>query len=110
MNVQPCLKVLTGRVLKTCARPHTSFFTSHISEEEIRLLGQVGFPQERCINYLTPDEAHEEIRAAWQNREYDRSALPFLSSFHRLLTITEDIRPISFASITVAMKNEIYNG
>ncbi|XP_017888147.1 uncharacterized protein LOC108629789 [Ceratina calcarata] len=39
-----------------------------LTEEEIRLLGQVGFPQERCINYLTPDEAHEEIRAAWQNR------------------------------------------
>ncbi|XP_043494843.1 uncharacterized protein LOC122519462 isoform X5 [Polistes fuscatus] len=38
-----------------------------LSEDEIRLLGQVGFPQERCINYLTPDEAHEEIRAAWQN-------------------------------------------
>lgn len=41
-----------------------------VSEEEIRLLGQVGFPQERCINYLTPDEAHEEIRTAWQSREY----------------------------------------
>lgn len=46
------------------------FFTSRVSEEEIRLLGQVGFPQGRCINYLTPDEVHEEIRAAWQNREY----------------------------------------
>ncbi|XP_014486603.1 PREDICTED: uncharacterized protein LOC106750639 [Dinoponera quadriceps] len=39
-----------------------------LSEEEIQLLSQVGFPQERCINYLTPDETHEEIRAAWQNR------------------------------------------
>ncbi|XP_043673982.1 uncharacterized protein LOC122631869 isoform X1 [Vespula pensylvanica] len=39
-----------------------------LSDDEIQLLGQVGFPQERCINYLTPDEAHEEIRAAWQNR------------------------------------------
>ncbi|XP_053982109.1 uncharacterized protein LOC128887194 [Hylaeus anthracinus] len=39
-----------------------------LAEEEIRLLGQVGFPQGRCINYLSPDEAHEEIRAAWQNR------------------------------------------
>ncbi|KAL2736423.1 uncharacterized protein V1477_012932 [Vespula maculifrons] len=38
-----------------------------LSDDEIQLLGQVGFPQERCINYLTPDEAHEEIRAAWQN-------------------------------------------
>ncbi|XP_047358451.1 uncharacterized protein LOC124952500 isoform X4 [Vespa velutina] len=38
-----------------------------LSDDEIRLLGQVGFPQERCINYLTPDEAHEEIRVAWQN-------------------------------------------
>lgn len=42
----------------------------HVLDEEIRLLGQLGFPQERCINYLTPDEAHEEIRAAWQSREY----------------------------------------
>ncbi|XP_066587752.1 uncharacterized protein [Prorops nasuta] len=39
-----------------------------LSEEEITLLNQVGFPQEKCINYLRPDEAHEEIRAAWQNR------------------------------------------
>ncbi|XP_011254744.1 uncharacterized protein LOC105250386 isoform X1 [Camponotus floridanus] len=39
-----------------------------LSEEEIQLLNQVGFPQERCINYLTPDETHEEIRVAWQNR------------------------------------------
>ncbi|XP_034180473.1 intraflagellar transport protein 140 homolog isoform X3 [Osmia lignaria lignaria] len=39
-----------------------------LTEEEIRLLGQVRFPQQRCINYLTPDEEHEEIRAAWQNR------------------------------------------
>ncbi|XP_015516619.1 uncharacterized protein LOC124297343 [Neodiprion virginianus] len=39
-----------------------------LTEEEIRLLGRVGFPQEKCINYLTPDEAHEEIRATWQNR------------------------------------------
>ncbi|XP_043280080.1 uncharacterized protein [Venturia canescens] len=39
-----------------------------LTDEEIRLLGQVGFPQERCINYLTPDEAHEEIRTAWQSR------------------------------------------
>ncbi|KAL6446177.1 hypothetical protein ACFW04_001073 [Cataglyphis niger] len=39
-----------------------------LSEEEIQLLSQVGFPQERCINYLTPNEAHEEIRVAWQNR------------------------------------------
>ncbi|XP_015109098.1 uncharacterized protein LOC107035943 [Diachasma alloeum] len=39
-----------------------------LSDEDIRLLSQVGFPQERCINYLTPDEAHEEIRAAWQSR------------------------------------------
>jgi len=38
-------------------------------EEEIQLLDQVGFPQERCINYLTPDETHEEIRVAWQNRK-----------------------------------------
>lgn len=38
-------------------------------EEEIQLLNQVGFPQERCINYLTPNEAHEEIRVAWQNRK-----------------------------------------
>ncbi|XP_058796592.1 uncharacterized protein LOC131667272 isoform X2 [Phymastichus coffea] len=39
-----------------------------LTDEEIELLGRVGFPQERCINYLTPDEAHEEMRAAWQNR------------------------------------------
>ncbi|XP_024938683.1 uncharacterized protein LOC107265580 isoform X3 [Cephus cinctus] len=39
-----------------------------LTEDEIRLLAQIGFPQERCINYLTPDEAHEEIRATWQNR------------------------------------------
>ncbi|XP_024938686.1 uncharacterized protein LOC107265580 isoform X6 [Cephus cinctus] len=39
-----------------------------LEEDEIRLLAQIGFPQERCINYLTPDEAHEEIRATWQNR------------------------------------------
>lgn len=38
-------------------------------EEEIQLLDQVGFPQERCINYLTP-ETHEEIRVAWQNRKW----------------------------------------
>lgn len=42
-----------------------------LSDEEIDLLAtQLGFPQERCINYLTPDEAHEEMRAAWQNRKY----------------------------------------
>ncbi|XP_008202753.1 uncharacterized protein LOC100121806 isoform X2 [Nasonia vitripennis] len=40
-----------------------------LTDEEIDLLAtQLGFPQERCINYLTPDEAHEEMRAAWQNR------------------------------------------
>ncbi|XP_011150662.1 uncharacterized protein LOC105189942 isoform X2 [Harpegnathos saltator] len=40
-----------------------------LSEKEIQQLSRkVGFPQERCINYLTPDEAHEEIRVAWQNR------------------------------------------
>ncbi|KAJ8664483.1 hypothetical protein QAD02_006145 [Eretmocerus hayati] len=39
-----------------------------LTDEEIKLLAQLGFPQERCINYLYPDEAHEEIRAAWQNR------------------------------------------
>ncbi|KAK0161777.1 hypothetical protein PV327_008192 [Microctonus hyperodae] len=39
-----------------------------LTESEIQLLGQVGFPQERCINYLSPDEAHEEIRVAWQSR------------------------------------------
>nr|XP_012220123.1 PREDICTED: uncharacterized protein LOC105670935 [Linepithema humile] len=39
-----------------------------LSEEEIQLLEQVGFPQEKCINYLTPDETHEEMRTAWQNR------------------------------------------
>ncbi|XP_076752401.1 uncharacterized protein LOC143424299 isoform X1 [Xylocopa sonorina] len=46
-----------------------------LTEEEIQLLGQVGFPQERCINYLTPDEAHEEIRAAWQNHFSERCAI-----------------------------------
>uniref|UniRef100_A0ABD2VZL0 Uncharacterized protein n=1 Tax=Trichogramma kaykai TaxID=54128 RepID=A0ABD2VZL0_9HYME len=40
-----------------------------LTDLEIELLGQVDFPQERCINYLKPDEAHEELRAAWQNRE-----------------------------------------
>ncbi|XP_014213014.1 uncharacterized protein LOC106642686 [Copidosoma floridanum] len=39
-----------------------------LTDEEIKLLAQVGFPQERCINYLSPDEAHEGMRAAWQNR------------------------------------------
>ncbi|XP_014233898.1 uncharacterized protein LOC106657102 [Trichogramma pretiosum] len=39
-----------------------------LTDLEIELLGQVDFPQERCINYLKPDEAHEELRAAWQNR------------------------------------------
>ncbi|XP_043479542.1 uncharacterized protein LOC122509488 [Leptopilina heterotoma] len=39
-----------------------------LSDEEIRLLERIGFPQERCINYLYPDEAHEEMRAVWQNR------------------------------------------
>ncbi|XP_076233950.1 uncharacterized protein LOC143178903 [Calliopsis andreniformis] len=39
-----------------------------LTEEEIRLLDRVEFPQKRCINYLTPDEPHEEIRVAWQNR------------------------------------------
>ncbi|XP_011503229.1 PREDICTED: uncharacterized protein LOC105366472 [Ceratosolen solmsi marchali] len=39
-----------------------------LTDEEIQLLAQLGFPQEKCINYLTPDEAHEEMRAAWQNR------------------------------------------
>ncbi|XP_012271641.1 uncharacterized protein LOC105695009 [Orussus abietinus] len=49
---------------------HGGIWTMCVSlpEEEIRLLGQLGFPQERCINYLSPDEAHEEMRAAWQNR------------------------------------------
>ncbi|XP_024938684.1 uncharacterized protein LOC107265580 isoform X4 [Cephus cinctus] len=41
-----------------------------LTEDEIRLLAQIGFPQERCINYLTPDEAHEEIRATWQNTTF----------------------------------------
>jgi len=40
-----------------------------LSEEEIQLLDQVDFPQKKCINHLKPDEAHEEIRAAWQNRK-----------------------------------------
>ena len=40
-----------------------------IPEDEIRLLERLGFPQEKCINYLNPDEAHEEMRAAWQNRK-----------------------------------------
>ncbi|RLU19578.1 hypothetical protein DMN91_008135 [Ooceraea biroi] len=39
-----------------------------LSEEEIQLLSQIDFPQEKCINYLTPNEAHEETRVAWQNR------------------------------------------
>lgn len=39
------------------------------SDEDIQLLGQLSFPQERCIDYLTPDEAHEEIRSSWQSRE-----------------------------------------
>ncbi|XP_025989499.1 uncharacterized protein LOC105203030 isoform X2 [Solenopsis invicta] len=39
-----------------------------LSEEEIQLLSQVGFPQKRCVNYLRPSEAHEETRGAWQNR------------------------------------------
>ena len=66
------------------------FFTAHVSEEEIRLLGQVDFPQERCINYLTPDEAHEEIRAAWQNREYSlffSFLLRFISTMIDMITI-----------------------
>lgn len=50
-------------------------------EDEIRLLGQVGFPQEKCINYLTPDEAHEEIRATWQNREYIKKIYIYIYSF-----------------------------
>ena len=45
-----------------------------LTEEEIRLLGQVGFPQQRCINYLSPDETHE-IHVAWQTREL-RSTFP----------------------------------
>ena len=59
-------------------------FASCVLEEEIRLLGQVGFPQGRCINYLTPDEAHEEIRAAWQNREYSRFSFLLSVLFSRL--------------------------
>ncbi|KYN10036.1 hypothetical protein ALC57_17831 [Trachymyrmex cornetzi] len=39
-----------------------------LSEEEIQLLNQVDFPQKRCVNYLTPSEAHVEARGAWQNR------------------------------------------
>ncbi|XP_018356379.1 PREDICTED: uncharacterized protein LOC108756807 isoform X1 [Trachymyrmex septentrionalis] len=39
-----------------------------LSEEEIQLLNQVDFPQKRCVNYLTPNEAHVEARGAWQNR------------------------------------------
>ncbi|XP_020298681.1 uncharacterized protein LOC109862922 [Pseudomyrmex gracilis] len=39
-----------------------------LSEEEINLLDQLGFPQRRCINHLTPDETHEDTRVAWQNR------------------------------------------
>jgi len=38
-------------------------------EEEIQLLSRVGFPQKRCVNHLTPSEAHEETRVAWQNRK-----------------------------------------
>ncbi|XP_011641659.1 uncharacterized protein LOC105430040 isoform X1 [Pogonomyrmex barbatus] len=38
-----------------------------LSEEEIQLLSQVGFSQEKCVNYLTPNEA-QEMRVAWQNR------------------------------------------
>lgn len=40
-----------------------------VIEEEINLLDQVGFPQRRCINHLTPDETHEDTRVAWQNRK-----------------------------------------
>ncbi|XP_077266747.1 uncharacterized protein LOC143899882 [Temnothorax americanus] len=39
-----------------------------LSEEELQLLSQVGFPQKRCVNHLTPSEAHEETRGVWQNR------------------------------------------
>ncbi|KYM87325.1 60S ribosomal protein L4 [Atta colombica] len=39
-----------------------------LSEEEIQLLNQVDFPQKKCVNYLTPSEAHVEARGAWQNR------------------------------------------
>ncbi|XP_011331131.2 uncharacterized protein LOC105275747 isoform X2 [Ooceraea biroi] len=51
-------------------RPHTSRFDifGQSQEEEIQLLSQIDFPQEKCINYLTPNEAHEETRVAWQNR------------------------------------------
>lgn len=40
-----------------------------VIEEEINLLDQLGFPQRRCINHLTPDETHEDTRVAWQNRK-----------------------------------------
>ncbi|XP_071568040.1 uncharacterized protein [Temnothorax nylanderi] len=39
-----------------------------LSEEELQLLSQVGFPQKRCANHLTPSEVHEETRGVWQNR------------------------------------------
>ncbi|KAF7395933.1 hypothetical protein HZH68_009983 [Vespula germanica] len=57
-------KVVISRVCSNLVRHEIG----DLEDDEIQLLGQVGFPQERCINYLTPDEAHEEIRAAWQNR------------------------------------------
>lgn len=50
-------------------------------DEEIRLLERIGFPQERCINYLNPDEAHEEMRAVWQNRKLKPK---FLSNYIKL--------------------------
>ncbi|KAL0107906.1 hypothetical protein PUN28_014878 [Cardiocondyla obscurior] len=39
-----------------------------LSEEEMQLLSQMNFPQKRCVNYLTPNEVHEETRGDWQNR------------------------------------------
>ncbi|XP_011871751.1 PREDICTED: uncharacterized protein LOC105564166 [Vollenhovia emeryi] len=39
-----------------------------LSEEDLQLLSQVGFPQKRCVNHLSPSEAHEETRGVWQNR------------------------------------------
>ena len=52
------------------------------TDEELESLAEIDFPQERCINYLSPDEAHEELRTAWQNRTYytNFSILPIFPS------------------------------